>query len=205
MMTSSRNTTILLRKFKAGDEQARDALLAHACQRLRSLTHRMLRDYPGVRRWEQTDDVLQNAMVRFNRALSEVPLDSARHFWNLAAQQLRRELIDLARHYLGTAGPGRKHHTDPRGRAADDPGGLLQAQADHPAHEPDSLEDWTAFHEQVEALPEEEREVFNLLWYEGLTQEEAAAFLGVGLRTVKRRWQAARVSLRQALAGRPKG
>jgi RNA polymerase sigma-70 factor (ECF subfamily) len=203
-MTSAKDTNRLLHRLKAGDEQARDALLAHACQRLRCLTRRMLRSYPGVRRWEQTDDVLQNAMIRLNRALSKVPLDSAQHFWNLAAQQIRRELIDLARHYLRTAGPGNKHHTEARGRAADDPGGLLQAQAGHRAHEPGSLEDWTAFHEQVEALPEEEREVFNLLWYEGMTQKEAAAFLGVGLRTVKRRWQVARVLLRQALAGRPK-
>jgi hypothetical protein len=40
---------------------------------------------------------------------------------------------------------------------------------------PEELERWTEFHCQVEALPAEGREVFDLLWYHELTQEEAAA------------------------------
>jgi RNA polymerase sigma-70 factor (ECF subfamily) len=47
----------------------------------------------------------------------------------------------------------------------------------------------------VERLPESEQELFNLLFYEGLTQEEAAELLGMGLATVKRRWQSARLKL----------
>ena len=42
------------------------------------------------------------------------------------------------------------------------------------------------------AFPAEEREVFGLLWYDGLTQEEAAAVLETSVRTIKRRWQSAR-------------
>jgi RNA polymerase sigma-70 factor (ECF subfamily) len=71
------------------------------------------------------------------------------------------------------------------------------------AEEPATLEGWARFHEQVEALPGEEREVFNLLWYEGLSQGEVAALLGVGLRTVKRRWQKARLLLYEGLRGEP--
>jgi RNA polymerase sigma-70 factor (ECF subfamily) len=51
----------------------------------------------------------------------------------------------------------------------------------------------------VEALPEPERAAFDLLWYQGLTQEEAAQVLGVSISTVKRRWLDARLSLQQAL------
>jgi RNA polymerase sigma-70 factor (ECF subfamily) len=40
-----------------------------------------------------------------------------------------------------------------------------------------------------------------LLFYEGLTQEEAATVLGVSLRTLKRRWQSARCRLHDALNG----
>ena len=63
--------------------------------------------------------------------------------------------------------------------------------------------EWTEFHEQVRALPEEEQEVFNLVWYEQLTQEQAAEVLGVTTRTVRRRWQDARYRLCKARMGEP--
>jgi len=68
-----------------------------------------------------------------------------------------------------------------------------------PAHEPANLAAWAELHRQVEALPEEEREVFDLLWYQELTQAEAAGVLGVSGSTVKPRWVAARLRLLQAL------
>jgi RNA polymerase sigma-70 factor (ECF subfamily) len=161
----------------------------------------MLKSYPCVQRWEQTDDVLQNAVVRLIKALEKVVPDSPRHFYNLAAQHLRWELMDLARHYQGPKGLGAKHHTDGESKAADDSDGPLANQWDGKG-EPESLEDWTLFHEAVGALPAEEREVFNLLWYEGMTQEEAAAVVSVSLRTIKRRWQEARRLLAKALSGK---
>jgi RNA polymerase sigma-70 factor (ECF subfamily) len=48
-------------------------------------------------------------------------------------------------------------------------------------------------------LPAQERELFDLLWYQGLNQTEAADLLGVCVRTVKRRWQSARLLLGRAL------
>ena len=50
-------------------------------------------------------------------------------------------------------------------------------------------------HEHVERLPEQEREVFGLLFYEGLAQAEAARVLGVSVPTVKRLWRSARLRL----------
>ncbi len=178
-----------------GDTTARDALLDHACDRLMKLTRKMLRAYPTLRRWEQTDDVCQNAMLRLHRALEQVELDSVRHFFNLAAVQIRRELLDLAKHHFGPQGGGANHHTD--GQPADDQGGSIHGTP----QEPMSLDDWSEFHVQVEAMPDEEREVFNLIWYDGLTQPEAAQALGTSLRTVKRRWQSARLFLFEALQG----
>jgi DNA-directed RNA polymerase specialized sigma24 family protein len=40
-----------------------------------------------------------------------------------------------------------------------------------------------------------------MLWYQGLTQAEAAAILGVTERTVNSRWLAARVRLGDSLGG----
>jgi len=67
--------------------------------------------------------------------------------------------------------------------------------------EPSKLAQWREFHEQVEALPTDEQEVFNLLWYQGLSQAEAAALLNMSERTLQRRWQAARLKIFDALNG----
>ena len=53
----------LLDGWAAGDEVARCRLLESAGQRLMKLTRRMLSNYPHLRRWEQTDDVFQNAVL----------------------------------------------------------------------------------------------------------------------------------------------
>lgn len=185
-----------LDRLRHGDAGARNEVITHACDRLRALTRRMLRGYPGVRRWSETDDVLQNALMRLHRSLAEVQPKSARQFYALAGTQVRRELIDLSRHFLGPEGVGARHDTD---------GGEAAGRTPDHRGEPDTLEGWAAFHEAVDGLPDEEREVFGLLWYEGLTQPEAASVLAVSLKTVKRRWQSARLLLHRAMRGRSPG
>src|ERR1700733_5961134 len=91
----------LLGRLRANDDSAREGLIELAKGRFEALARAMLRRYPQVRRWEQTDDVLQAALVRLHRSLAEVRPESVRHLDNLAATQIRRELIDLARHYQG--------------------------------------------------------------------------------------------------------
>src|SRR5438128_2369388 len=98
--------------LQAGDPAALAALLGHAGERLRCLPHRMLRGFACVKRWEDTDDVLQNATIRLLSALREVTPRSARDFFALAALQIRRELIDLARKYNGPQGMGAKHSSN---------------------------------------------------------------------------------------------
>jgi len=93
-------------RIQAGDESARDELLRSFCGRLEELARRKLRGFPAVARWEQTDDVLQNALVRLTRALETEKPKSVLGFVGLAATQMRRELIDLARHYRGPEGLG---------------------------------------------------------------------------------------------------
>ena len=183
----------LLIERATDDEAARSALLDHTCDRLLRLKRKMFHARRDLRRWEQTDDVFQNAMLRLHRALSDVRPESVRHFFNLATVMIRRTLLDLAKHHLGPQGRATKHHTD--GQPADEEGGSLHDKAE----QPEDLEGWSAFHAQVEALPHEEKEVVGLLFYEGLTQPEAASVLGVSLRTVKRRWLSARCLLRQLL------
>jgi RNA polymerase sigma-70 factor (ECF subfamily) len=196
---TTRQIQACLDRLRAGDESARDELLGAACDRLRVLTQRMLRDYPGVRRWEQTDDVAQNAAVRLCRALREVRPPTPRDFFAVAALQVRRELIDLARHYAGPQGLGANHasHAAPPGDTAPP----FPDEADSTL-DPVRLASWGEFHRQVDALPEDERAVFDLLWYQDLSQPEAAELLGVSESTVKRRWQSARLRLTDLLGGK---
>ena len=108
----------LLDRLRAGDGSARDDLIALAQGRFVALARAMLRRYPHVRRWEETDDLLQAALMRLHRGLAVVRPEDVTHFDNLAATQIRRELIDLARSYHGPEGIGANHHTD-----GADPGG----------------------------------------------------------------------------------
>ena len=52
-------------------------------------------------------------------------------------------------------------------------------------------------------LPDDLRVVFDLLWYQGMAQAEAAALLGIAVATVKLRWMKARLQVQQALGGSP--
>ena len=189
----------LLERHRSGDHTAAAGLIALAQGRFVALARAMLRHSPHVRRWEETDDLLQAALLKLHRSLAQVQPESARHFDNLAAAQIRRELIDLARSVLGPEGLGATHHTD-----GNDPGGRLAQVADE-AGKPESLEAWTAFHEAVERLPEEEREVVSLLWYDNMTHAQAAEALGVATKTIQRRWASARLMIRDAMDGEHSG
>ncbi len=180
-----------LDRLRAGEDPqgARDEVINHSCERLRRLARRMLRGYPRLQRWEQCDDVLQESLLRLHRSLEHVQPDSVAGFFGLAATQIRRTLIDLARRHFGPEGAGAYTHKD-----------VYDAKVTPCACEPSTLPEWVGFYEILDALPGEEREVVNLLWFEGLTQQEAALVLGVSERTVRRRWYSARYLLYRALA-----
>lgn len=48
---------------------------------------------------------------------------------------------------------------------------------------------WTRLHDIAAGLPDEERELFNLVWYVGATQDEIASLWSCSPRTVRRRWE----------------
>jgi RNA polymerase sigma factor (sigma-70 family) len=196
---SSEGTSIRVRhwleRLHAGDEKARDELIQSACGRLEWMVRKALRRFPGVHRWEDTSDVRQNAAVRLSQTLKTQVPASARDFFALAATLIRRELIDLLRHYYGPLGHGAHHDSHPPGSH---PSAELPA-AD--AEQGPKLAQWTAFHECIDRLEPSEREVFSLRWYHGLEIKEVAHLLGVSDRTVKRYWREARIKLRAEFTG----
>ena len=179
-----------------GHEEARHELLNCASERLIRLTRVMLRDFPSVHRWEETDDVFQNAAMRLCTALRSVTPTTVPEFIGLAALQIRRELLDLARHYCGPEGQGACHLSNQR---VDPSQSHVAFDPTQSTYDPGRLAMWSEFHQRVSELPNEYREAFDMLWYHGLSQIQVAKLLGVTERTVQRRWQQARLEVHKAM------
>jgi RNA polymerase sigma-70 factor (ECF subfamily) len=181
-----------LERLHQGDTAGRMALLEGFSDRLMRLAHVMFRDYPRLRRWTETGDVAQNAVIRLDRALQAVRPPTLRDFYRLATLEIRRELLDMVRHHFGPQGEA-GHHLSGSVKGEYDRGNLTL--------DPERLAVWSEFHRQVEALPDAEREVFELIWYQDLGHTDAARVLGVHPRTVKRHWLAALQKLHEVLGG----
>jgi len=192
-------TQDLLGRINTGDEAALDALLRHTAERLTRLTRRMLGEYARVRRWADTDDVLQSALMRLVNALRALRPQTAREYLTLAALQIRRELIDLARRYFGPEGIGTNHDSVRPGQAT-----RLDAATDS-RDDPAALIQWSELHQSIDRLPEEEREVVGLLFYQGLSQADAASILGISVRAIQRRWHDALCKLHRLWRGEEPG
>ncbi len=187
----------LLDQLGAGNHEASKQLLEASMGRLRRLSERILAGIPGVSRWEEADDLLQNGSIRLWKALEKhhppTPLD----YYRLAAAVIRRELIDLSRHYFGPEGMGRNLARSWL-QDGEEAVALAEASPDE-TYDPQRLGRWTEFHEYVDKLPDEERSLFDLIWYQGLTIGEAAGLLGLAERTARRRWKTARINLYRIL------
>ena len=189
-MTSDPSAVLqgLLARLAAGDQAARQELIGCAYQRLRCLARVILNEsFPrlkGAPAALETTDVTDEAALGMYQVLAEIQPATPRDFFRLAAQRIRWLLLERAKQ----VGRDRRELLDsPAPRAGDHP---LEDDA------PGALE---ALYQQIEALPEKEREVVDLLYFHGLDQSEAAAILGVTERSVRRYWTAARLKLLQAL------
>ena len=112
MADSAAKTTVmvkLLERMHGGDRAARDELIRAFQTRLEHLARKMLTRYPKVGRWVEVEDVLQGSLLRLLRALESIQPTSTRAFFGLAAEQMRRELLDLGRHVHGPQGVGANH------------------------------------------------------------------------------------------------
>ncbi len=178
-----------VRGWQAGDARAADTLFRAVGRRLEHMTRRMLRGYPAVHAGADTADVLQGSVLRLLATLQRMQPESMRHFYNLAAMHIRRELLDLARHFRRPEYVRVKLGDSAWAVVAP---GVIEARAVE-----EDLELWCRFHEAVDRLPELEREVMGLAFYDGWTQEQIAELLEVSVRTVGRRWQSACLRLQE--------
>ncbi len=173
-----------------------DALLEEAAASLRRLAWQLIFEYPVVQRWEEPDDVVQEALMRLYRALQQVDIQSKLHFHRLAALQIRRTLIDMARRHSSPSSMAANHGTGDAAREA------LELSDAEPFESGLELCEWTEFHEMVGRLADEHRELFDLFWYAQLSTDEVARLFGVSSRTVQRRWKAAQLELAKVWTAR---
>ena len=179
---SDERTTAAVQRYL--DELAADspaapivrALLDRAVRRLYQLCATMLhRSYPRLTQPPlnlQADELLSAVAERLLKALREIRPRTVRQFFALANQHMRWELNDLAR------------RLDEQPPAVELREGLVPA----PAGSSSGLTpDGRRMLEAIDNLPAEEREAFDLVRVQGLTQVDAARLLGVAAVTVKRR------------------
>jgi RNA polymerase sigma-70 factor (ECF subfamily) len=179
--------------LQAGDVAAGDALIRAVCDRMERLASKMLRRFPNVQRWADTGDVLQESLLRLLRSLQKLQPPSMRDFYNLAAALIRRELLDLARHYA------RANRIELAARGAPGDDWTFRPEPASPDADTADLDRWTQFHIEWQKLPPDEREVVGLIYYHGRTQKEVAEILNISLRSVQRHWQAALLRLHSFL------
>ena len=158
-----------------GRPTARQRLIEHSCERLRGLARKMLRRYPKVHRWEQTDDVFVEAVTRLHRALETVRPESPRHFYNLAATQIRRVLIDLSRRYYGPEGIG-SHHDTAAGQPEADAAEVRTGRRVGRARGPGRMD---RVSRAGRGAARRGAGSVQPLWYQQMTHEQAAEVLGV--------------------------
>lgn len=177
-----------------GDFKAQDEMIELAWERLLALGDMILCSCTSISQ-EDKEDIFQRGITRFWESMKKITPRDLRGFFSLASLQIRRTLVDTIRHHFGPRGPGANE-------VAWSPGDSQQEEAGSRKTEtPENLMAWKELHEQIDALPGELREVFELTWYHELTQEEIAKLLGICSKTVRSRWRDARIQLYERLDG----
>ena len=188
-MTSSPDSiTKLLIEWRDGDESALNRLIPLVYDELHRMAHRHMR---GERQEHtlQTTALINEAYLRLvdhkgmrwqNRA----------HFYGVAAQAMRRVLVDEARN----------HNTNKRKH---DRVNLEEAVLLLPKQAPDLVALDEALND-LAALDPRKTEVVVMKYFGGMKDKEIAEALGISTATVTREWSSAKLWLLKAISRQPK-
>jgi RNA polymerase sigma-70 factor (ECF subfamily) len=189
-------TTVIIQRYLdalPGDPAAEPVirqLLERAAGRLRLLCCTLLyKSYPRLTQPPvnlEADDLLGGVVAGLLTALRATHPPTVRRFFALANQHMRWQLNDLAR----------RLDEKPAVAALAESGLAAPAGSTASGLTPDGRRMLAA----IDGLPEDEREVFDLVGIQGLSHAEAAAVVGVSVKTVQRRLNRARLLLAEQLA-----
>jgi RNA polymerase sigma-70 factor (ECF subfamily) len=207
---SDESTAILqgqLERAVTGDAQARQHLLELTRYRLMRQARRFLHGHCArLEPFEQTDDVVQQLYVkilqnqdRFWVNAQGEPVRTLAEFFGHTSAWMRDVLCDQLRKAYGRADNRPAFLALDGGSSDTDP----QYEPASSTLDGEKVLRWTEFHEAVARLPDDLRAVFDLLWYQEMSQAEAAALLDIAVPTVKLRWMKARLQVQEALGGAP--
>lgn len=183
-MINQEALTDLLRLAGAGDRVALDRVFPVLYDELRAIAHRQLRR-ESLGHTLGTTALVHEAYLRLVDQSRAGWRDRA-HFMAIASTAMRRILVDYARRY----------RSEKRGgalvRVPFDALELVEDRADLLVALDDALTELAA-HDERQARVVEYR------FFGGLTEEETAEVLGIGVRTAKRDWARARSWLFQEI------
>jgi RNA polymerase sigma factor (TIGR02999 family) len=176
--------TALLAKWRAGDEQALDALVPLVYNELRRAAHRYLQH-------ERPDHTLQStALVHeaYLRLLKQGTheFENRAHFFAISAQLMRQILVEHAR----------------RRKAAKRYAGYTVTMDDGFSAEKTKRLDLVALDDALNGLAEldpRQSRIVELRFFGGLSVEETSHVLGISPKTVKREWATAKVWLQHEI------
>ena len=178
--------TALLKDWSNGDPTARDELMPLVYEELRRLAHQyMSRERSG--NTLQTSALVNEAYLRLVDQ-RDVHWQNRAHFFGIAAQMMRRILVDHAR----------KRHNQKRG------GNALRITLDKAVIVPqDRAADVVALDEALTTLAiidQRKSQMVELRFFGGLSIEETAEVLKVSPATVMRDWTLAKAWLRREMS-----
>jgi len=181
------DVTLLLARWRGGDDQALDALVSLVYNELRRLAGRYLH-HESAGQTLQTHDLIHEAFLRLI-GQRHVDWQNRAHFFGIAAQMMRRILTDHARRRSSA-----KHGGGVRRMVLDDiPDIAAGSDAEIVAVDEALVE--------LKEVDEELAKIVELRFFGGLEHDEIAAVLGVSNATVRRRFRIAKAWLYRRLSG----
>ncbi len=183
-----RGVTDLLVDWAHGDKSALDQLMPVVYDEL----HRLASRYLAAERSDHTLQATGLVHEAYFRLVDQrqAHWQNRAHFFGIAAQLMRRILVDHAR----------RRHAAKRGDGAQTLS--LEEAADQIPVEPLDILELDRLLDRLAALDPQQGRIVELRFFGGLTVEETAEVLGVSPATVKRGWAVARAWLYREMAGR---
>jgi RNA polymerase sigma factor (TIGR02999 family) len=174
----STDVTILLSEWRGGDEEAGRKLISAVYRELRNLAAIYLRKEFNANTLQPT--ALVNELCAGMLSRPAVSCENRLHFLHLAAQQMRRLIVDHARRRKGLKRGGGQ---------ADVP---LDEARDHTIVLDSRITELNDALIRLEQLDPRAASVVEMRFFGGLTEQEIGDVLEISVATVKRDWEFAR-------------